>query len=107
MREYDMTDYNVPEVIVEVTQTVSSTALALADFTGITAANVDASSRLWLTVNSGSVRLYYGGTTPTTSAGHLVISGSDLLLSGSEVLAQFQVIRDGGSDATVTVTLEG
>jgi hypothetical protein len=100
-------DYNVPNVIVEVTQTVSSTALALADFTGITAANVDNSGRLWLTVNSGSVRLYYGGTTPTTSTGHKIISGSDMLLHGSTNLALFQIIRDGASNAEVTVTLEG
>ncbi len=100
-------DFNVPEVIVEVTQTISDTALALEDFSGITTANVAASSRLWLTVNSASVRLYYGGTTPTTSAGHKVISGSDFLLPGSMNLELFEIIRDGANDAEIAVTLEG
>jgi len=101
-------DFNVPEVIAEAgDQTVSDTALSLADFTDFDSDDVDASSRLWLVVNNGIVRLFYGGTTPTTSAGHVILPGQDLLLSGSNNLTNFQIIRDGGNDAEVAVTLEG
>lgn len=100
-------DFNVPEVIVAVQQTVSDTALALADFSGITAANVSASSRVWLTVNTNAVRIRYGGTAPTVAIGHRLTAGNDILLSGSHILALFEIIRDDSADAEVFVTLEG
>lgn len=101
-------DYNVPKVIAETgDQVVSDTALLLEDFTDFTTANVLASSRLWLVVNDGIVRLFYGGATPTTSEGNVILPGQDLLLSGSNNLANFKIIRDGGNDAEVAVTLEG
>lgn len=101
-----MADYVANQVIAETQQTVSSTALGLADFSGITAQNVADATRMWLTVHSGSIRLYYGGTAPTTSAGHKVTSGSDLLITGRDALANLQVIRDGSTDVEVAVTLE-
>jgi hypothetical protein len=100
-------NFNVPKVIVEVQQTVSGSALSLADFTGITADNVTASARLWLVVNTNAVRLFYGGATPTTSLGIKISAGSDLLLTGSDNLANFKIIRDGASDSEVAVVLEG
>lgn len=101
-------DFNVPKVIAETgDQTVSDAVLALEDFTDFDSDDVDASSRLWLVVNNGIVRLFYGGSTPTTSEGHVILPGQDLLLSGSGVVANFKIIRDGSNDAEVAVTLEG
>ena len=100
-------DYNVPQVVVSDQETISNAAKTLAEFTGISAANVLASSRIWLTVNSNAVRIRYDGTAPTTSVGHRLTAGNDVLLSGSNVLALFEIIRDGSTDAEVFVTLEG
>jgi len=100
-------DFNVPEVIVEAQQTVSDTALALSDFTGITAANVAASSKLRLVVNTNAIRLFYGGTTPTTSNGIRVAANYEFVLYGSNNIANFEIIRDAAADSVVVAVLEG
>jgi len=100
-------DFNVPEVIVSDQETISSAGKTLAEFTGISAAQVAASSRLWLTVNTNAVRIRYDGTAPTVSVGHRLTAGNDILLPGSDILALFEIIRDGSDDAEVFVTLEG
>ena len=100
-------DFNVPKVIVEDQETISNTALALADFTGITTANVAASSKLRLIVNTNAVRLFYGGTTPTITNGIRVAAGSEFVLYGSTNVANFEIIRDAAADSVVVVVLEG
>ena len=100
-------DFNVPGVIIADQETISSAGKTLAEFAGVSAANVLASSRLWLTVNTNAVRIRYDGTAPTTSVGHRLTAGNDVLLSGNTILANFEIIRDGSADAEVFVTLEG
>ena len=95
------------EVVVEDQQTVSSTALALEDFADITAAQVSDSIRLWLVVNTNAVRIYLGGKVPTVSDGIKLSAGNDILISGANMLANFQIIRDGSSDSEVAYVLEG
>lgn len=102
-----MANFPEPRVIVEDQHTVSSTALALSDFTGISAANVAAAKRLWLVVNTNAVRLYYGGTTPTISDGIRIAAGNDFVLFGNEQIGNLEIIRDGASDAEVVAVLEG
>jgi len=102
-----MANFPEPAVIVEDQHTVSDTALALSDFTGISAANVLASTRMWLTVNTESVRIWYGGSTPTVDEGALIFAGSDLVLYGHTQIANFAIIRNGSTDAEVVVVLEG
>jgi hypothetical protein len=88
------------------TQTVSATALTLADFGSISQAQVDRASRIRITVETQGVRYRYDGTAPTASVGHLLPATAELILTGTENVRQFRIIRSGGSDATVMVTLE-
>jgi hypothetical protein len=100
-------DFNVPEVIVEDQETISNTAKTLAQFTGITAANVDASSKLYLHVNTNAVRLFYGGTVPTVSNGIRIAANNSFVLYGSDNITNFKIIRDASLDSEVVVVLEG
>lgn len=87
-------------------QTVSSTALPLASFTGFAAVAVTDASRLTLSVETNSVRYRYDGGAPTASEGHLLAAGDTLVMTGQHNIQQLQVIRATGSDGTVLVTLE-
>lgn len=102
-----MPNFNELPVVVEAQQTVSDTALALSAFSGITAANVKAASRMWLIVNTFAVRLFYGGTTPATDTGIKISAGEDFVLVGRNNIAKVEIIRDASSDSEVVVVLEG
>lgn len=84
--------------------TVSNTALELTDV-GFTAAEVKAADRMRVTVETNAIRYRYDGTAPTASVGHLLATGSVLILDGHNNIANFQVIADS-SDGAVMVTLE-
>lgn len=88
------------------TQLVSTTALTLEAFTDITQAQVDRANRIRITVETQSARYRYDGTAPTASVGHLLPAPSELILTGTDNVRRFQIIRATGSDATVMVTLE-
>ena len=88
------------------TGTVSTTVLDLTDLTGLTAALVNQADRLRLTVNSNAVRYRYDGGDPTTSDGHLVPTNGEILLDHNTNIRALRLIRSGGSDAAVSVTLE-
>lgn len=85
-------------------KTVSSTALSLTDL-GFTTAQVQQAQSMRLTVETQSTRYAYDGATPTAANGHLLAANAELLLVGSENLANFRIIRVT-TDATIQVTLE-
>jgi hypothetical protein len=87
-------------------QTVTDTALKLADLTDFNADDVDRAGALRLTVHNDSVRYRYDGTAPTTAVGHKLSSGGVLVLSGDNNIANFQIIRDSTTPAEVAITLE-
>jgi hypothetical protein len=99
-------DYNVPSGTAFDGHTISSTALALSG-TGLTAAQVVAASRAIIAVRSGAINTRWDGTDPTTSAGIKWGVGERFQINGSENLANFRMIRDGATDATVDIMLEG
>lgn len=41
---------------------------------------------------------------PTASNGHYLVSGDTLILSGTQALQQFQILRAGDADSTLRVT---
>lgn len=89
------------------TGTVSSAALAASGVgSGITAANLQDAQRMRVTCNSNSVNYTYNGTDPTTSAGHNIPTGGNIEIIGQRNIAAFKIIRNGGSDASVSITLE-
>lgn len=44
------------------------------------------------------------GTTPTAAIGHEAPAGTEIVLLGARELANFQVIRSGGTDAVIYIT---
>jgi len=88
------------------TNAVSTTALTLADITGITAADVLEAKLMWLTVSTNTIRFWLDGTVPTTSSGHTWSDAKAILtVFGNDNIQAFRLIRNGASDATVQVSL--
>ena len=91
--------------------TVSSTAKTLTSVSaGFTVAQVAAASRLWVSVDTGALRLTWDSaqTTPTTTKGMLITNKNYPLfeLVGNTNITNLQMIRDGGVDAVVNLTIE-
>lgn len=60
-----------------------------------------------LVTNSGaSIRYTYDGTTPTSTVGHLLPDGGNIVLTGQNQMASFQAIRAGSTDSVITITYE-
>jgi hypothetical protein len=53
-------------------------------------------------VASGNLRLCVDGNTPTTTTGRLVTAGQTIIQEGID-LTQVRLIRDGSTDAVITV----
>jgi hypothetical protein len=58
----------------------------------------------FLTVEGADIRYRFDGTAPTASVGHLLLDGGSIQMVNTGNTADFQMIRDAGVDATVTVT---
>lgn len=85
---------------------VSSTALTLVTF-GFTAEQVRQASVMTISVSANNINFRYDGTAPTTSVGmYLPSTTPPFVIMGNTNISQFQLIRAGGSDATVSITLE-
>lgn len=104
---------NTPLAFAYSQDTVSDTALSLADLSGLSAADVASADRVVLTVSQNAVRVRWDGTAPTTSSGHVlsvdesysILTRQPFVLSGNN-LSNLQIIRDGSFDAVIEVTLE-
>lgn len=82
--------------------TVSNTALDLDAF-GFTAAQVLQAERIYVFVNSNAIRVWWDGSTPTTSDGIKFEVGFELV---GDNIRNLSMIRDGASDAEVAIILE-
>jgi hypothetical protein len=93
--------------IAHATATISSTAKALTDSPfSITQANVDAAAFVRISCDTQPARYTYDGTVPTASVGHILPVNTTIEIAGANNIRNLQFIRQGGSDATVSVTLE-
>lgn len=99
-------NFNVPLALVYGQETISNTALSLADMASFTAAQVDASSRVVVSVRSGSVNILWTGDDPTISTGHNLLTSDIFQVLGNQNIVLFRIIRNGASNATVDITLE-
>lgn len=99
---------NAPKAIICKTGTISSTAKGLVDTEfGFTAAQIDAASRARISVDTQPARYTYDGvTTPTANVGHIAPVNVTFFIEGNLNLQKLKFIRQGGSDAIVSVTLE-
>lgn len=85
--------------------TVSTTAVGLADAPfSFSSANLLLADEAIITTTTAGVRFRIDGGTPTSSS-HSIASGSTYTITGSQNIRNLKMIRDGGSDATVAVTL--
>ena len=101
---YDPT-HIVARGIKYVQATISTSVLTLADLAGITAVHMDNAQQVSITVRSNSVNITYDGTTPTTSTGHAI--STSVVVYGSKNVNTLKLIRNGGSDVVIDITLEG
>lgn len=97
---------NSPLAVAFGSGTVSTTAVALASLSGLSAELVERASRARITCNANSVAYRYDGGAPTASAGHVIAANGEALIEGGNNVRNVQLIRVGGSDAVVSVTLE-
>lgn len=59
-----------------------------------------------ITCETAQVRYTYDGTAPTTTVGHLLESGSAIIVEGPGNISKFKAIRTGGTSGTLKVTYE-
>lgn len=63
-------------------------------------------SSAYLSIESGSIRYTYDGTTPSATVGHLLHDGSSIVLSGQNQMAHFKCYQSGGSGSVISITYE-
>lgn len=88
------------------TKTISSAAVALA--TAKLRTNQEGgfykdAVKLFITVETNSIRLRWDGTNPTTSVGHLLTAGSSITLIGEQNISKLRMIA-AAADGVVMVT---
>ena len=102
-----MQPYKLPDAASAVL-TVTSTATSLQELIRTAGSNgyqmpshMDAVD---IFVETNDIRLLDDGNTPTTTNGHKFAEGTIVSFRGSDI-SKVIIIRDGGSDATVTIRL--
>lgn len=92
----------VPVAFAKETITVSSTAIGLTKATYNPAASGRTALVAFMTVAADNIRVWFDGSIPTATVGHLITSGSGLMICSAD-LPKFLAIRQT-TDATVSVT---
>lgn len=102
-------DINAPKGQVTKQVTISNAAKLLTALpsTPFTAAEVKPAARAVITVRTSQINIKYDGTSPTVAIGHLFVSGDTFEILGNYNIARLEFIRNGSTDADITVTLEG
>lgn len=86
--------------------TITPTTFTAASLWNTTTMDGTVTGRAMFTVTGTAIRVTYDGrTTPTTTAGHLVGSGTAFQVIGYDNISNFQALSIGG-DGTITVTYE-
>lgn len=86
---------------------ISSSAVPIAaDGWGFTAPVLAAAKRAYITARTAGVMVTWSGTTPTAALGHLVPQNGTLQLDQNANILALQLIREGSTDAVVSITLE-
>ncbi len=89
------------------TNTVSNSAVAIsAAGWSWTAGNLALADAAQITAHSNPVCVTWDGTTPTATTGALIASGATVTVHGNANVQAIKLIRQGGADATVSITLE-
>ena len=83
----------------------ASKAISHADFAWA-ATDLALAQVAYVTVRTAGVMINWSGVDPTTSAGYFLAQNSNLEVIGNANIQGLEFIREAGSDATVTVSLE-
>lgn len=87
--------------------TISSAAVAIsAAGWSWTAGNLALADQAVITAHSQPVCMTWDGTTPTATVGMYIPAGGTVTVVGNDNVQAVKLIRQGGSDATVSITLE-
>lgn len=70
----------------------------------LTSGTYGTNSRALIQCQDANIRFWLDGSTPTTSAGHILYIGEYLELHGTTELANFKAIRDDATDAVLAVS---
>ncbi|KKN20603.1 hypothetical protein LCGC14_0933850 [marine sediment metagenome] len=102
-------DINAPKGQVTKQVTISNTAVLLTALpsTPFTAAQVLAAARAVITVRTSQINVRYDGISPTVAIGHLYLIGDVFEILSNRNIERLEFIRNGATDADITVTLEG
>ncbi len=72
---------------------------------GFTAATYTTNvKKAFATLETGQIRFWYNGSTPTTTEGHLLEIGQTLTLNGYSQVSRFKAIRTGGTSGVLMIT---
>lgn len=102
-------DINAPEAQATKQVTISDAAVLLTALpsTPFTSAQILAAARAVITVRTSQINIRYDGTSPTVAIGHLYLIGDVFEILGNDNITRLEFIRNGSTDADITVTLEG
>jgi hypothetical protein len=86
------------------TITVSSVAIGFTS-SKVSSTGVPSAKAAIITIETNPLRYRYDGTAPTTTVGHLrAATDTPLVVWGINNIRNFKMIRQGGADASVSVT---
>ncbi|MBZ0289988.1 MAG: hypothetical protein K8I30_20355 [Anaerolineae bacterium] len=86
--------------------TVSSTSLALTDAPfSFTQEQLDQADQIRITCSTQAIAYRYDGT-DAVAVSHVIPVGGETVIRGNQNINQLRVIRAGGSDGALYVTLE-
>lgn len=90
--------------------TISSTAVVMGDVSGaaqgFSAAELDVADVARIRCATNPIVFRYDGGVPTASVGHYLAANDETFVYGAENIRALQFIRAGGSDGSVSITLE-
>ncbi len=97
-----------PAVLDQGLVAVSSTAVLIADVTGLSAENIALADRAVITAITQPLRYTYDGTVPTIVNGHQLNITADkpTVIKGKISVGNLKFIRQTGTDGVVLITLE-
>jgi hypothetical protein len=92
---------------IEATVTVSNSVLTLGSISAFDAIknSILRPTVVLIYVRTGAINITTRGLAPTTSTGYKVNAGERVRINGFNAVTELQMIRDGGSDATVYINV--
>ena len=88
------------------TGTISTSVVAITALTGYSATTIKTASRAIITARTGGVMFTYDGTTPSATVGHYLGASQNIAVEGVANIANLKFIREAGTDASLSITLE-